>query len=376
MKFGSIKISTNKKYIVTAKNSLGDMEPPTLATTWEVKDGSIVSLMKHGNEVNCISLSDDSRTILTGAWDGTARIFKLGTERLNNKLTGRFYSKYKSDSGDITSIQISNNNKYMAAIKGKVKVVVFDLNTYQPIMTTKNHPEEIQFVRILEKKGILITLSQDRKIRAWQLSTGKLLYEVSGHKKAVWGSTPSLGEEIFISASHDESIGIWDSKTGKKLSFYSVAPKKHIFLDTYSFGARSVLQAENGEIEIFDPVAMKTVTKLKGYSGPISDIHWGGELIAVASKKGGVFIWRLNDGSLLTKLPLISDLSSLFLSKDGSRIIVVHDQNLTKAPRIKGSWAMRVSIWNTKNGKKISENNKYNSPIPSYDGQYPMANEC
>jgi WD40 repeat protein len=107
------------------------------------------------------------------------------------------------------------------------------------------------------KENLIISASNDKTLRVWDLKTNKCIKILSGHEKAVSGVV-KLDESHVISASLDATVRIWDIEKGKcvkilkrhsDLSIFSIIklPQRNLFLTVEVDGKVYLWNAETGK---------------------------------------------------------------------------------------------------------------------------------
>ena len=61
---------------------------------------------------------------------------------------------------------------------------------------------------------LLVTASDDKTLKIWELSSGKSLKTLKGHSNYVFCCNFNPQSNLIVSGSFDESVRIWDVRTG------------------------------------------------------------------------------------------------------------------------------------------------------------------
>ena len=82
----------------------------------------------------------------------------------------------------------------------------------------KGHRDYLRSVAYSPDGSRLISGSDDRTIKIWNVSTGQCLQTLTGHTDYVWEVSYRPDGKRIASGSFDETIKIWDADTGKCLT--------------------------------------------------------------------------------------------------------------------------------------------------------------
>jgi WD40 repeat protein len=63
-------------------------------------------------------------------------------------------------------------------------------------------------------------LLEDRTIRLWELSCGKVLYSVQSHIRTVWSVAFSPDGKLLASGGFDQAVRLWEVSSGKCLQIW------------------------------------------------------------------------------------------------------------------------------------------------------------
>jgi len=79
------------------------------------------------------------------------------------------------------------------------------------------HTDWVNSVAFSSDGNQIISGSDGKLVRMWDVETGKQLRELQGHTDWIWSVAYSPDGNQIISGSYDKSVRVWDAKTGKQL---------------------------------------------------------------------------------------------------------------------------------------------------------------
>jgi WD40 repeat protein len=141
---------------------------PALITEREQTQGGWLKVFEgHEGRVSSVAFSPDGKTIVSGPYDRTVRMWDAATGMEQHKMTG--HEHY------VTSVAFSPNGK------------------------------------------TIVSGSWDQTVRVWDAATGVEQHTMTGHEKAVFSVAFSPDGKTIVSRDHSDTSYIWDADTGTRL---------------------------------------------------------------------------------------------------------------------------------------------------------------
>lgn len=175
--------------------------------------------------------SPDNLRIATVSKDDTICMWNASNMECLKIVRDEFGDKYLSSTEKIT---VSPNNNFIATTYGKwplfsiiktyrdfaKKICVWDFAHQKLLSVLVGHTDTVNAVSFDPNRNLLISASDDKRIRVWNIITGKCLRilggeKTEGHVQAVNNVDYNRDGSLFASVSSDKTIKIWDSKTYK-----------------------------------------------------------------------------------------------------------------------------------------------------------------
>lgn len=229
----------------------------------------------------------------------------------------------------------------------------------------------------------LVTASEDRTARLWDVTTGKLLRTFSGHKGGVRSVAFSPDGRVLATASVDQTAKMWDMATGRPLLTLSAhasgvvsvrfSPDGHRLITAYDDmtaktwdtdsgnplltiegprhtshgdGMRLVAFSQNGKliaiasgavVTVWNSESGRKISLLSGQLDSISSVAFrppDGAQLATASHDGTTRLWDIEAGQVVLDLFIGSGerISDVAFSKDGQYLATTGVQRLRQYP--------------------------------------------
>lgn len=143
----------------------------------------------------------------------------LANGRVLEFLDGKQIRQFASDLGKISILYVDD---LIVSGHDDGKVAIWQLDkklgkyTIEKVLT--DHFDSVR--DIIRYKDKIITSSNDRSIKVWDLKTGAVLRTIAGHSGYVWAIY--LFDDKLVSGSWDGRIIIWDLRDFKKLKEYFI----------------------------------------------------------------------------------------------------------------------------------------------------------
>ena len=267
---------------------------------WPRDEGGTPLVMKgHSATIYAASLSGDSKRLITGSADHTARVWDLASGRIVASLTGVYQHA-------VQRVALSADGKLAATLDFVEPVAqIWNADTGEPMTTLRGHAAPPNSVRFSVDGERLLTTSGDKSAKVWDARSGRLLFSLDGHSGVVRAAVPSPDGEQIVTVSDDHSARLWSAQDGRLLRTIVVddagALESAVFTHDSKFVA---IGADNGMVVLWD-LQTGDVRRFTGLDAGYSDtvaFSPDEKLVASPSLASGEFgIWSMETGRLLVK---------------------------------------------------------------------------
>ncbi|CDF38619.1 Translation initiation factor eIF3, subunit I [Chondrus crispus] len=257
-------------------------------SVWRSSNGERIGTYKgHNGAVRDISVTWDTTRVITGSADNSAILW--------NAETGEKLHQWHFKS-PVRSVAFSPGDAYIAIATAKLmgqasNVFIFAHNkssneqTEEPVKVLEGHEGTITRVLWHASAEILLTASEDKTIRKWDVEAGEEIQCVTAHKNDIKDCQFSADYAMVITASKDHTAKLWSFHDFSLLRTYTVdhpvnsAAVSPIFSHILLGGGQEASQVtttgdRQGKFEgkIFHLVYEEELGRVKGHFGPINTV--------------------------------------------------------------------------------------------------------
>ena len=196
----SIAVSPDSRYVVSGSHD-------NTARVWELTTGQEVARMTHDNLVETVAISPDSRYVVSGSRDNTARVWELTTGKEIARMT---HEKM------VNTVAVSPDSRYVVSGSSDNTARVWELATGKEI-ARMTHDKLVEIVAVSPDSRDVLRGSWDNTARVWEFATGKEIARMT-HDEWVNIVAASPNNHYVVSGSDDNTARVWDLTTGKEVA--------------------------------------------------------------------------------------------------------------------------------------------------------------
>ncbi len=349
LSISSVAFSPDSKFVLTGSADI-------TARLWEVETGNEVRQFRHSNLVHSVAFSPDGRHVLTGSNDKIARLWEVDT--------GKEVRRFAGHSDGVISVAFSPDGRYVLTGSFDKTARLWDAATGKEVRQFAGHSGFVRSVVCSPDGKYALTGSTDNTTRLWEVETGNEVRRFVGHSSTVASVAFATNGKYVLTGSFDKTARLWEVETGKEVRQFA----------GHSDSVQSVASSPDGVCVLtgsFDKTARlweaktgKEVRRFVGHSGYVQSVALSpnGRYVLTGSNDKTARLWTVETGKEVRRFVGYSGaISQVAVSPDRKYLLT-------------GSADSAARLWDVETGNEVRSFVGHSSGVASVafspDGKY------
>jgi WD40 repeat protein len=250
-------------------------------------------LKGHTSSVNCLTISPDGKTLVSGSADNSIQLWDFATGKAIKTLTG--HTSY------VNAIAITPDGKTLVSGSADTTIKLWDLASGKELKTLRGHQGFVNSLDISPDGRILASVSADKTIKLWDLAKGIITRTLKGHDNYVNALVFSPDGRSLFSGGADNIIQQWDVSTGKEVHAFIGHTSYVNALAISTDGKTLISSSADKTIKVWDLISLTAEPRtLIGHTSFVNAIVLkpNGKTLISSSGDQTFKIWDIETGHL------------------------------------------------------------------------------
>ncbi|UCH93238.1 MAG: NACHT domain-containing protein [Candidatus Aminicenantes bacterium] len=262
---------------------------------------------------------------------------------IGKELAGFFGSPNLRHTAPVWGCAFSPDGKTIISASEDKTIKLWDVQSGKEIKTFIGHKGRVWDCTFSPEGKFILSAAEDNTLKLWGVRSEKEIKTFNGHKAPVWSCAFSPNGKTILSASSDYTLKLWDAQSGKEIKTFT-GHKGRVWDCTFSPDVKFILSASSDyTLKLWDAQSGKEIRAFNGHKGSV----WGcafspdGKTLISASEDHTLKLWDTKSGNEIRTFTGHKDsVLGCAFSHDGKSIL-------------SASYDQTLKLWDAQSGKEI-----------------------
>ncbi len=209
---------------------------------------------------------------------------------------------FEGHSDKVCSVAFSPDGKTVLSGSDDKTLKLWDIASGKELKTFIGHSHWVNSVAFSPDGKTALSGSKDESLKLWDVASGKELKTFTGHFGSIISVIFSPDGKTALSGSLDKTLKLWDIATGKPLKTFK-GHSKSVFSVAFSPDGKTALSGSlDKTLKLWNVASGKELKTLKGHSHSVYSVAfspYGGRSALSAGEENILRLWDISSGKTL-----------------------------------------------------------------------------
>ncbi len=243
----------------------------------------------------------------------------------------------------VWSVAVTPDGKYVVSGSDDKTVRLWDLATGKEVRRFTGHWPSVYSVAVTPNDKYVVSGSGGYTVRVWELATGKEVRELTAHEGSVNSVAVTPDGKYVVSGSGDKTVRLWDLATGKEVRRFTGHGDSVRTVAVTPDGKYVVSGSWDNTVRLWELATGQEVRRFTAHEGWVRSVAVtpDGQYVVSGGYDNTVRLWELATGKEVRRFTgHRSAVSSVAVTPDGKYVVSGSDDNT-------------VRLWDLATGKEV-----------------------
>ena len=255
----------------------------------------------------------------------------------------------------LRSVSFSPGGKIVASSSWDKRVKLWDVATGRELKTFIGHQSPVRVVIFSPDGKTLASGSADRSVKLWDVSTGRELETFRGFQSHVLNVSFSRNGKTLVSGSADRKIKFWDILVGREFNTFKWHRGSVLSVRFSPDGQTIASGSTDRSVKSWDMATGRELKTINGHQGTVLNVSFSpdGKTLVSGSTDKSIELWDVSTGQELRAFNGHQDaVYSVSFSPDGKTLV-------------SGSADKSIELWDVSTGQELRAFNGHQDAVYS-----------
>jgi WD40 repeat protein/Cdc6-like AAA superfamily ATPase len=187
----------------------------------------------------------------------------------------------------------------------------------------EGHTDVVKCVSITSDGNRVISGSQDKTLRIWDLESGRCINTLEGHTDDVECVSITPDGDKAISGSRDKTLRVWDVENGKCLNILEGHTRSILCVNITADGSAAISGSQDSTLRLWDLENGQCIRIFEGHKAPVINVSITPDRRKAVSGSGDTTLrmWNIASGQCIRIIEDQSPVTSVIITPDGKKVV-------------------------------------------------------